>query len=148
MTKQDWIVVSIAAVVVAGAYLFVTTPLAVDTDRASRTRVAFSSASYAIAHYRLDRGQYPEALQDLLVRSVISGGANSPYIPDRSELTDSWGNEIRYEKRTNAFALVSAGPDRIFGTPDDIVQEEVDRELTSPPYPVKRVEAPNWSGYH
>jgi hypothetical protein len=37
---------------------------------------------------------------------------------------DAWGREIRYEKLSDSsFRLTSAGPDRKYGTGDDIVKE-------------------------
>jgi hypothetical protein len=40
-------------------------------------------------------------------------------IPDES-LRDGWGGEIQYVPENEGYRLISAGPDRLFGTADDI----------------------------
>jgi hypothetical protein len=40
-------------------------------------------------------------------------------IPDQA-LRDAWGGEIQYLPENEGYRLVSAGPDRLFGTADDI----------------------------
>lgn len=37
-----------------------------------------------------------------------------------TELTDAWGGEVQYIPDTEGYRLISAGPDRLFGTADDI----------------------------
>jgi hypothetical protein len=39
------------------------------------------------------------------------------------ELADAWDTPLRYEGYPDAFALRSAGPDRLFETGDDIVNK-------------------------
>ncbi len=46
---------------------------------------------------------------------------------------DAWGNELRYDERTDGYAVRSAGPDRRFDTRDDLIEAKVDRRLTSAP---------------
>jgi hypothetical protein len=35
---------------------------------------------------------------------------------------DAWANDLRFDERSDGFAVRSAGPDRTFDTPDDLVQ--------------------------
>lgn len=35
---------------------------------------------------------------------------------------DAWENDLRFDERSDGFAVRSAGPDRTFDTPDDLVQ--------------------------
>jgi hypothetical protein len=70
-----------------------------------------NSISAAITAYFGDQNEYPENL-DMLVPK---------YLPSMNSILDSWGNPLRLEKddQQNLF-LISAGPDRIFATGDDI----------------------------
>lgn len=43
----------------------------------------------------------------------------------REALTDGWGNEIHYLPDTEGYRLISAGPDQLFGTADDISYRRV-----------------------
>lgn len=47
-------------------------------------------------------------------------------------LFDGWDNEIRYLPDRKGYRLVSAGPDQLFGTEDDIVFRRVLAQQTSP----------------
>jgi hypothetical protein len=35
-------------------------------------------------------------------------------------LQDGWGGEVQYVPENEGYRLISAGPDRLFGTADDI----------------------------
>ena len=38
---------------------------------------------------------------------------------------DGWGNEIHYLPDAEGYRLISAGPDQLFGTADDIMYRRV-----------------------
>ena len=40
-------------------------------------------------------------------------------------LSDGWGNEINFVQDNEGFRLISAGPDQLFGTADDILYRRV-----------------------
>lgn len=65
----------------------------------------------ALDNYYADNNEYPEML-DMLVPD---------YIPVPSHLDDPWGNrfKISQDEEMN-LVLISAGPDRKFGSTDDI----------------------------
>ncbi len=65
----------------------------------------------ALSQYYTDQNSYPEKLQDLIPR----------YLAGENDLIDPWGNrlQLRRESEESVF-LLSAGPDRQFGTSDDI----------------------------
>ena|ERR1039458_2403753 len=66
----------------------------------------------------------------LELRSYCNGHPDSPYpssldqvrIKDPRWKIDPWGTPFRYQLLTNGCVLSSAGPDRQFGTADDIVR--------------------------
>ncbi len=49
-------------------------------------------------------------------------------------LTDPWGQMFRYEAAETSFRIVSSGPDRSFGTPDDVIYDSTvkDSVLSQP----------------
>jgi hypothetical protein len=70
-----------------------------------------NSISAAVTTYFGDYNEYPENLGMLVPK----------YLPSTNSILDSWGNPFHLEKddQQNLY-LVSAGPDRIFATSDDI----------------------------
>ena len=60
------------------------------------------------ADYHARHGQWPESLSDLMPR-------------EEAILPDPWGSPFRCQVRQNVCTVSSAGPDRVFGTEDDIV---------------------------
>jgi general secretion pathway protein G len=84
-----------------------------------------NSIKAALDQYKADNGSYPKSLQDLAQRTVEATNWNGPYIDPPKLPVDPWGNSYLYEypgkHNTNAYDLLSAGPDGKAGTADDIV---------------------------
>jgi hypothetical protein len=82
-----------------------------DKVKTTTSELDMNSISTAIAAYFDNHNEYPETL-DMLVPS---------YLPSANSILDSWGNPFHLEKdnQQNLF-LISAGPDRVFATADDI----------------------------
>ena len=73
--------------------------------------IDMNSISAAITTYFGDYNEYPENLEMLVPK----------YLPSTNSILDSWGNPFHLEKDDQQnLSLVSAGPDRIFATADDI----------------------------
>jgi hypothetical protein len=74
-----------------------------------------SNISAVITTYFGDYNEYPENL-DMLVPK---------YLASTNSILDSWGNPFQLEKddQQNLY-LVSAGPDRIFATRDDVKRRQ------------------------
>lgn len=84
---------------------------ALDKTKAVTVEMDMNSISAAITTYFGDTGDYPENL-DMLVPK---------YLPSTNSITDSWGVPFQLEKDDQQnFTLVSAGPDRVLATADDI----------------------------
>jgi hypothetical protein len=89
----------------------------------------------ALECYALDLGEYPPGpTTEDLMRSLSEpveasdGRRFGPYIPVRSpakESVDRWGTPMRYTRGRDGqgYELRSAGPDKKFGTDDDIFVE-------------------------
>jgi len=75
--------------------------------------------------FKRDIGRYPTPAEglDVLVKPTdsIRGKWRGPYI-QASALVDPWGQKIayKYSDEHDSYEIISAGPDGIFGTKDDI----------------------------
>ena len=78
-------------------------------DPRDRTAVHLGALSHALQAYAQEHGELPATLAA---------------VPPPLNRADEWGGEIRYHRDGPVFSLRSAGPDRQFGTPDDIVIED------------------------
>ena len=79
----------------------------------------------ALEQFRMDSGFYPkgnDGLVELVQHSSSATNWHGPYV--KFVLSDPWGNKFFYEcpgkHNTNAYDLLSAGPDGRLGTEDDI----------------------------
>ena len=85
------------------------------------TRQTISRLTYTIGLYAGEHGEPPHDLNTLR-DSWIADMTNHPYIGPyvRRLPTDAWGTVLNYELDDEFPVVISAGPDRTFGTPDDI----------------------------
>ena len=83
--------------------------------RITTTRSLIKSIEDACQMYNMKHGgKYPNQLSELQ-----EGDDDNPPLLE-GEITDPWGNEIKYEKRGKRIYLTSFGPDGEEGTEDDI----------------------------
>ena len=86
------------------------------TLRASQVQIArwrVREIEDAVSHYWVERGQCPPTSDDLFRHTDVGP----------SSLIDPWGTSIPYWCSDDGAEALSAGPDRIFGTADDITAE-------------------------
>jgi hypothetical protein len=76
--------------------------------------VSLTVAAQQISQYQMMNGQVPEG--DSVAALNQTRMISAPQ-------TDPWGNEVRYHGEGASYTLSSAGPDRRWGTKDDIVIE-------------------------
>jgi len=90
------------------------------TKRASiaATRLTIQSTGDAIRHFEVDNGAYPDSL-DQLLNDTGQPTWQGPYLEKRLPL-DAWGVGLSYSKSENSFVISSSGPDKQFGSADDI----------------------------
>jgi len=83
-----------------------------DANRKSAA-VQIEKISNAVELYRLETGQYPEALDDLVTRPAGLERWNGPYVRKLSRLQDPWGNSLIIEVpgQNGSFDIVSYGGD-------------------------------------
>jgi|GEM_PF-1477909 hypothetical protein len=73
---------------------------------------SLESANDAILQYQIDNGHVPQGKG---MEVLLKAGIRS--IPS----VDPWGDKVLYDGEGNSYTLSSAGPDRQWGTRDDIV---------------------------
>ncbi|MBL4821486.1 MAG: type II secretion system major pseudopilin GspG [Gammaproteobacteria bacterium] len=77
-----------------------------------------SSLETALDTYRLDVGEYPDALDGLMIDDSGRAAWNGPYLRGNVP-ADPWGNDYIYESTGRDFTLVSYGADGERGGEDD-----------------------------
>jgi hypothetical protein len=101
----------------------------------SRTRFAMSDLGYLICIYPESHKAMPPTTDNRLLASLLQKEPPTPlekydsidlrsYLNANGEIVDGWGTPLRIEfSGFDDFKITSAGPDRIFGTSDDITDE-------------------------
>lgn len=95
------------------------------------TRLSITGLEQALDLYAVDHsGEYPttaEGLESLLVQPNGDEKWNGPYLKESGAVpVDAWGRPLQYEYPGQHHAqgskpdISSGGPDKAFGTPDDI----------------------------
>ncbi len=108
--------VAVAAICVAWLLYFWLTPRIVGRSDGAQQAKALSDISSLVdqvQHYRLDVGEYPASLTDLLVKPAhIAKEWRGPY-RDRPIPLDSWGNDYDYllSSSGDSFSVTSYGRD-------------------------------------
>lgn len=91
----------------------------VDSTKVKTAQIQLEMLRTSMEAFRLDMGDYPEALSQL--RESSSPGWDGPYLP-KSVPKDPWGNDYYYKvpgDANEAFILMSLGKDGAEGGADD-----------------------------
>ena len=87
----------------------------------------FGPIQYGLQMFRIHNGRFPSSQEGLKVLQEKPGDARSwkgPYLKTPKLLKDYWGTSIKYKLTGKKWSLRSAGPDKKFGTEDDVVHPE------------------------
>ena len=106
-------------VVIIGILAAVAIPNLIGSSEKAQRNAAKQGISViesAVARYEIDNSRLPDSLQSL----VAKGADGSSYIKKAEGLKDPWGTEYGYSKQGYDFTVTSAGPDKNFGTEDDV----------------------------
>ncbi len=79
------------------------------------TRDGLDTVEVALELYRKEYGEYPETLDEILIKKGIA---------ERDVIEDGWGREYRYIKIHDAYELFSMGRDGKPYTNDDIYPDD------------------------
>ncbi|MFN4244957.1 MAG: competence type IV pilus major pilin ComGC [Brevinematia bacterium] len=102
---------------IIGILLTIAVPNLFKAEEAARkraTELEMRGIIASIYNYRLSTYSLPVSLKDLVNEGYIKSSA----------LVDEWGTDYKFEVKNNKVVITSAGPDKRFGTKDDIVVEE------------------------
>jgi general secretion pathway protein G len=83
------------------------------------TRASIDGIKTAIDVYEVDNGTYPGSLQNLITAGSELNW-NGPYLREGRIPVDSWATPFNYTPKEGGYEIRSAGPDRQFGSADDI----------------------------
>ena len=97
--------------------------------RFAETQAQINSFATALDAFKVDNGFYPSStngLEALIQQPPNAPNWRGPYLMSETVIpADPWGSQYHYIvpglHNTNSFDILSAGPDRRFGTEDDIV---------------------------
>ena len=92
------------------------------------TRLQIESFCKAVNNFKTDNGFYPNStngLEALIKQPPNAPDWRGPYLMTKTGIpADPWGTPYHFDipghHGTNAFDIISAGPDKTFGTTDDI----------------------------
>lgn len=125
--KRGFLLMIIAGLAVLGAAIIaLSVRQSPSTRRAKLDPVALTQGdlsvlAMALAHYRADVGHYP-SYQDGGLLALISDPGETDWLgPYINEIqNDGWRRPYFYDRTNGVPVLLSAGPDRRYGTADDI----------------------------
>ena len=89
---------------------------ALEAQNNAQTTVAMQQLVLGVNAYQDENGALPDVSPDGYLSDILHPLFISELIRD-----DAWGSAIRYESGDGSYSLRSSGPDRVVGSPDDIV---------------------------
>ena len=115
------VILGILAAIVVPRYTKVT-----QGGKITAAKTQISSYQAALARYEIEVGEYPNSLEGLIKQPSDAPDWKGPYLESETAIpNDPWGTPYQYHKpgahNVSSFDIVSAGPDKQFGTPDDVV---------------------------
>ena len=88
--------------------------------QSNAAKSSISAIEGAIDMYEVDNGRLPDSLNNLMTKGSEPNWSG-PYLKKAEALKDPWGMECQYTKTgETTYTVVSAGPDKSFGTADDV----------------------------
>jgi general secretion pathway protein G len=105
-------------------------PVNSNARKIDRARLSLANVRVALEIFKDDTGAYPaaqEGLAALVHPPTTTNGWRGPYVYELKN--DLWGTPFQYELTSTNVALFCCGPDRLPGTPDDIVIQQADIRL-------------------
>jgi acetyl esterase/lipase len=93
-----------------------------ESRQAAVTRARLAPIADGVKAFRIVHEKHIATLADL-VRDPggLKGGWRGPFIDAKEVPKDGWDRELRFESKDDSFTITSAGPDKTFGSDDDIV---------------------------
>ena len=88
-----------------------------EINRTVATQKSIEEIQKSATIYQMQHaGRLPDSIADL----TKDGTDDNPSLLKPDDLVDAWRTPFRFEKDGKAWTITSAGPDRKFGTKDDV----------------------------
>ena len=88
--------------------------------QANAAKSSIRAIEGAIDMYEVENGRLPDSLQNLVTKGSEPNWSG-PYLKKAEALKDPWGMDYQYTKTgETTYTVISAGPDKSFGTADDV----------------------------
>jgi len=127
-----WFLIIIAAAILTLVWLS-SPDTGPHTTPGLETRGMIQALTMAYTDYISDNGPFPRNVDNQSLSKALSGEnpKKTAYIVfkprqmnSRGELVDGWGTQFHISYLSDSdVTIISAGPDKIFGTPDDITNQ-------------------------
>ncbi len=87
------------------------------SSKTQAAKIQIENISASLDLYRLDAGDYPETIDELVTRPANAEEWNGPYLKNAGGLIDPWGSPYQYRTpgRAGDFDLYSLGADKAEG---------------------------------
>lgn len=95
--------------------------------RIRTTRLAIQTLKNSITMYKVDVGDFPERLRDLIKKPTEEKASKKwegPYFDDKELPNDPWGNAYKYERTQTGYDLYSYGPNGKGSPKDEYIRAE------------------------
>lgn len=102
-----------------------------DPEATAKAALDLDQLSLMLRDYRTRMGENPVGTNSEIMKAVMGenpkqarlGPPDGQRLNDKGELVDRWGTPYFFHQLSKtSMEIRSAGPDRTFGTPDDVVQ--------------------------
>ena len=116
------ILVAVAIIGILGTVAVMNITANLEKAKMTAAKEAVNNIKAAVTNYYLQYKKYPSDLNALIEKKgddepVLDGGEGA--------LEDPWLTDYKYEKNGKNIVIISAGPDRDFGTDDDIRSDKI-----------------------
>ena len=95
--------------------------------RVRTARLAMQTLKNSITMYKVDVGDFPERLRDLIKKPSEEKAAKKwegPYFDDKELPNDPWGDSYKYDRTQTGYDLYSYGPNGKGAPKDEYIRAE------------------------
>lgn len=112
------LIVVITIIGILAAAVVINAPAFIERAKKKRAMADIVNIEKAVTAYRMEYGNYPETLDELVTPPSTGAGEEEPILPRLP--IDPWNNPYVYGVENRKPVILTFGPDKEQGTPDDI----------------------------
>ena len=114
----SYIAVGVPFLLLGCCSIFVWDPCSAEIARVKATQASINNIHLAVDRFKVDNGRYPTEKEGLEI--LVNPRPSWQIVGSNGIPTDPFGTPFRYTLTNGVPVVISAGPDRTFGTRDDI----------------------------